>query len=171
MADSAIEKQEKMHFITDTKLNLDSTLDIINAQGKRVISKNGIVIGRIKEIRINPNNLGVDGVVVERGLFRKKAYIGKNYFDKLSHDALLLNIDPSILLKRKKVIDSEGKVAGKVKGVVRKGFTNDVDYLIVKPSLFRKVFDLDITNVKFIGRSVILKSNYNAPKKYIWNRT
>ena len=99
----------------------------------------------------------------------KPIYIGSSYFDRLSEEAVILSIDPFLLLKGMRVVTNEGEVVGKVKDFARSNDTNEVGGLIVS-ALFRKDITIDSNYIKSIGSSIILKSNYSVAKKYFWQR-
>jgi len=157
------------HHVIKKEDLLDKTINLKKIIGKQVLSKGGKIIGIISQVRINPNNLVLQGILINQGLFARPLYIGKSYFSKLSHDAVILNIEVSVLLKGKRVINSEGKSIGIVKGIDRRGNSNDVKGLIVK-SFFSKRFTISPSAIKLIGKSIILNPKYNAPKKYFWQR-
>ena len=46
----------KIEFISEKSVDLDYLIAIEKLIGKRVLSKNGLVVGRIKSIKINKNN-------------------------------------------------------------------------------------------------------------------
>ena len=73
-------------------------------------------------------------------------------------------------MNKYKIITNEGEVVGKVKDFIRKNNSNDLSGLVVKKR-FWKNYSVDITNIKSFGSSIILKEDYNAPKKYIWQRS
>src|SRR3989344_9340263 len=150
----------KIEFISEKSVDLDYLIAIEKLIGKRVLSKNGLVVGRIKSIKINKNNK-VEGVVVSPGLFRKKIYISSLYFDRLTSESIILSIDPSIFNRGKRVLNNDGNYLGKIKDVNRKENTNQVDSISVKRFL-RKEIIIPGSQVKSVGQSIILKSTYNA---------
>ncbi len=149
--------------------SIESTIDVGNLINKRVVSLKGFVVGKIKKVKIN-TKLFVEGIVVSRGIFRKQLYLGSSYFGKLSEEAVILSVDPFVLYNGIKVLTNEGDVIGKVKDITRKTNANDIGELIVKARL-RKKFNVGADFIKSIGSSIILKSNYSAPKKYFWQRS
>jgi len=158
------------HHIIRNNSPLDKTINFEKVIGKAVLSKGGRIIGRVAEVRINPQNLELEGILIKRDIFRKPLYIGKSYFAHLSHDALILNMEVSLLIKGRSVITSDGKVIGRVKEITRKGETNNLQEIIVR-SLFSRRFVIPASAIKYIGRSIILRAKYNAKKKYIWQKS
>lgn len=161
---------EDMYLLVEEEVNFEKTLDLRKILGSRILSKNGIVVGRIKQVRLNPETEKVEGVIVSRGWFRQNMYIEKSFFDRLSYDAIILNVDPVIMLKGRKIVTSEGEVIGKVKQVDRKGNTNDAEN-ITTHSFLRGTFIIPASYVKYVGQSIILKPTYNVPKKYFWQKS
>src|SRR3989344_6701079 len=102
---------------------IEATVDLGSLINKRVVSLKWFVVGRIKKIKIS-TKLYVEGVVVSRGFFRKSLYLGSSYFGKFSEEAIILNVDPFVLLKRMKVLTNEGDVIGRVRDISRKTNTN-----------------------------------------------
>lgn len=147
-----------MEFIVTNTLPFDSTVNISNLIGRKLVSSKGFVVGKINEVKINALNMKIEGVVVKRGFFRK-IYIDKNYIEKISSNSIILSIEPSIFLKGKKVITSEGKVLGGVGEINRIKETNDVESFIVKP-FFRKAFVVPFSAVQMMGKSIMLKKSY-----------
>ncbi len=160
---------DNFYTIIRKELDLPKTLNLKKLIGKRVISKGGEVIGKVSQIRINPYHMNLEGVLVKRGIFRKKLYIGKTFFSHLSDDAIILNEELSLFIKGKYVFTSEGERVGKVSKVVRKGNSNELQSLVIK-SLFTHEIVIDNSEIKHIGKSVILKTGHNARKKHFWQK-
>ena len=138
--------------IIKRNLSYEKTVDIQKIKGAKVLSKGGKVIGRVAEIRINPHTTQPQGVLVKRGLGEIPLYIGRSYFAHLSYESIILNMEPSILIKGKRVITTQGKILGTVREVIRKEKTNDVTGIIVKSPLTRKAL-IPHSEIKLIGKS------------------
>src|SRR3989338_7559475 len=149
---------KKMDIIIDNTLAYEKTLDLRKILQKKVISKNGLFVGKVKELRMSEDGLRLEGVLIKRGIFKRKLYLGKKYIDRLTYDSIILNADPFLLLKGIKVITSEGEVVGRVKDFVRKSLSNDIEQLTVG-SLMRGKFNIPVSYVKSRGYSIILKPN------------
>lgn len=155
------------HSILKNERSLDKTVNLKKLIGKRVLSKGGKIIGKILEIRISPIDLDIEGILVRGNIIKKSMYIGRSYFSHLSDEAVILNIEVSVLIKDKQVIDSKGKIIGRVKEVVRKGTRNDIKGLYAR-SLFSRKFFIPESEIEYINKSVVLKTKYHATKKYFW---
>ncbi len=158
--------EKEVECIVKDDLLFEQTINLAKLLGAPVLSKNDIVVGSVSKISINSKDMKLEGIMVRRGFFKKPVYIGRSYLWKMSNDSIFLNMDPSILLKGKKVIDIDGQVIGKIKKVEREEYTNDINKLIVG-KLFRKEFSVPVSDIKSVGNSVMLKISYNATKKHI----
>ena len=161
--------KEPYNIITKESV-FEETFDLKKLVGKKVLSKDGLVVGKIIQIRIDPHRMVVQGILVSGGDLGKNLYIGKSYFNNFSDDAVILNINPSPLLIDRKVLDHEGNNMGRVRDVYRRGSRNDIDELVVR-SFLRKDFTIRMSQVKNIGRSIILKPRHNVKKKYFWQKS
>src|SRR3989344_9345731 len=155
--------------IIKNELLPEKTVNLKKLIGKEVLSKGFLIIGKISEIRIDPNNFNLEGIIVKGRIIKKPMYIGRSYFSRLSQEAVILNIEVSVLIKGIKVINSEGKIIGRVKEVLRKGTRNDIKGIYVG-SLFRKKFLIPVSAIDHIGISVVLKKSYNERKKHFWQK-
>lgn len=158
-----------VHNVFRRENSLEKTVSLNELIGKRVLSKGGKIVGKVAEIRVNPLNFNLQGIVVGRDILRKPIYIGRSYFERLSHDSVILNVELSIFLKYKDVLDSKGKTIGQVRDIIRKGTTNEIESLIVR-STFSKKFIVPFRAIKAIGNNITLHSTYNVKKRYFWQR-
>lgn len=142
-------------------------LDTKHVIGRRIISKNGKVIGSVCEINIHPENLSVLGVIAKCGW--SKVYIGTSYIGKITSESVILNIDPSVFIKGKIVLSHSGKEIGKVRAVIRKENTNEVKEIVVK-SFWRKDLVVPYSAIEFVNKSVMLSKNYNGKQKLLWQK-
>ena len=156
---------KKIQEIIEKEAPLEYTLNLKDLFGIRVISKRGKVVGNVSQFRINANSMEIEGILVSRGIFKKPFYVGKSYLKQISKDAIILNIEPTNLLKGIKVVTSDGKILGKVKEVIRKGDTNIVEGIVVS-SLFKKKKTIRASSIERLGQSIILKQNYHVTEKH-----
>lgn len=159
-----------MEEVIDKTKGWDETVDLRKIIGVRVLSEKGLAVGKVSQIRIHPETKSLEGVLVRRGFFRESLFIGRTYFDTLSPEAIILNMEPSILFKGKKAITYDGEVIGKVREVVRVGKTNALKQVVVH-SFLRGTFTIPVGDIKALGKTIMLKNSYNAPKKSLWRRT
>lgn len=135
---------------------------------RRVFSKSGAVVGRVSQVRIDPEKLKVEGILI-KGSYKKPIYMGRSYIDKVSSEAITLSIDPSILLLGKRVITYEGQILGKVREVSRQQETNEINEIIVG-SLLKRPIVLPAASIEVMGKSIILHKRYNVRPRYIWQK-
>ncbi len=145
------------------------TINIKKILYKRVLANTGLVIGRVFQLRFDTSKKTLEGIVVKRFL-SKPIYLGTSYISKLTSEGIILNIEPSIFLKNRKIIDYEGKTLGKVLKVNRKGNRNDISSLILS-SFMRKNLEIPFSAIQKLGKNIILKKDYNVQQKYIWQRS
>ncbi len=162
--------KENLYLLATDGVSVERTVNLKKILWSRVLSKNGFRVGWVKSVQMHPEKLAVEGIVVSQGAFHKQLYIGKEYIDHVSDDAVILTIDPPILLIGKKVVTYEGEVVGKVKDVKRQGNSSDIETLQVH-SFGRGTFTIPVNAVKSGGQSIILKQNYDVPKKHFFKRS
>lgn len=162
-----MKKHEKI--ITKEK-PLEETLNLAHLRGVKVLAKDGEVVGNVSQIRMNKTKLAIEGIVVFRSLFKKPLYIGCSYIESATRHSFLLKENPSILLRGRRILDSNGKKIGSVKEVVRLGDTNKISHLVAKAFL-RKDFEVDVKKCEILKDSIILEHNYDVKRKYIWSKS
>ena len=127
--------------------------------GLRVLTSTGEMFGRVSEVRLHGTSNALEGMVVGR-----KHYVCKTYIQKITEDAVLLDIEPAVMFIGRKVITSDGKVFGKVKKITRVDHTNEIASFVVTRSFFRKT-TLQFSTVKKLSHSVILKKTFEEVRK------
>ncbi|MBX4196003.1 PRC-barrel domain-containing protein [Candidatus Pacearchaeota archaeon] len=147
----------------DKSAPLEKTFNAHRLLGSKVLSPEGLVVGRVKEIRISPDDMDVEGIIVSRGWFKNTIYIGKNYFKKLSQESLILSIEPTILIEGREVINFEGKRLGKITRIERADTTNAIRQIVIK-RMFHQEVVIPGKFIQGIGKSVILKESYDKPE-------
>src|SRR3989338_3021544 len=120
----------------ENSLLLKETRNARDLVGISVLTVSGEVLGRVKEVRLNPTSAVLEGVIVNRGLFRTLCYMCKRYIERITRDAVLLNIEPVLLYVGRQVVSSDGKVFGNVREVRRVHQTNEIESLLVKRTFF-----------------------------------
>lgn len=152
-----------MQEIINGDKKFEDTFPLRVVLGKKVIAPSGLVVGHVVGLRINDKELLVEGILC-RKLGMGKIYFGKNYIDALSPEAVLLSIEPTIFLRGKKVITSNGKVIGKVGRIFRVNNTNKIGRLEVA-RIFRKNFEITPDYVATFGKNIILKDKYDEKRQ------
>lgn len=158
-----------MEEVVEKTKQFEQTMNLRKLIGVKVLTEGGFQIGRVLQIRISPEAKTIEGILIRRGLFKEPLFLGSTFFDKLSNEAVVLNTEPAILLKGRKVVTYDGEVIGTIKEVVRVNNTNTIKGLVVY-SFMRGSFNVSASDIKSFGKSIILKNSYNAPKKSLWRR-
>lgn len=130
----------------------EKTLEAERILGLPVISKTSKSIGKVGSISINTKTLIVEGIIVDRGLFRVDYYLDKSYIKYIDEAGVHLKTSPDIKIIGLDVYDSKGDLVSKVKSVKR----SKKHQRIISITLNN---DLIITSdyIKAIGDAVMLK--------------
>lgn len=128
--------------------------DLIN---NKVYSNDGIYLGRVRDLHINPDKFSIEGIHIGKGLFSRYAYIGRDYIGKMSRKGVVLSITPLTELVNKKVLDSNGKVVGRVRVIYRNKKTNTLRSMVVERGVFKKNLLVNRNMISDIGEKIVLK--------------
>jgi len=150
--------RKKREIISDKINSIDTAFSIKKYIGKKIFSKSGTYIGKVRDVIMSDYHLL--GILVESNI---ELFIDKKYFASDS-DAIMLSIDPIFNLLHKKVIDSEGRKIGKVKAIERKTKTNNFQSLVVKKNIFKKPILIPFSDIDVMKKNILLKKSY-GPKK------
>lgn len=146
--------------IKETKhksLSLDKSIDIRNVFGKKVLTKEGKNIGKIRTIRIDPKDLTIEGIEVDTGLFKIDQYFGKNYIKTITEQGAILKITPIDDIIGHSVYDSTGKRVGEIKKIKRSKKTNKLLSVTIYSDLYKEDVTIDADYIATCGESCILK--------------
>lgn len=155
--------------ITKKEAELDSTYNLSQTIGKKALSDGGLIVGRIAQVRLNKNTKQIEGIIT-RNFTHKPLYIGLSYISKITDKGVVLNMEPTIFLRNRRVITHEGKIIGKVFSITRKGTKNDLENITVY-KMFRKKLIVSANDIEKAGKSIILKKGYNVRQKYFWQKS
>ena len=146
--------------IEETKhksLPLNKTAEVKEIIGKKVLSKDGKNIGKIKTIRIDPVDLTIEGIEVDTGLFKVDEYYGKNYIKTLTEQGAILKINPIEDVIGLTVYNSTGQNVGEVKDVKRSKKTNKLISITIYSDLYKENITIDADYISSCGDGCILK--------------
>jgi sporulation protein YlmC with PRC-barrel domain len=145
-----------MEQIKHKTLPIEKTIDMHSLINRKVLSKDGKIIGKVKSFHLHPNDLTIEGFKVDPGWFEADHYIGGNYIDKITDEAIILSVLPVTEYVGLIVHDIKGKQIGKVKTVNRSKKTNKLISITVQKDDDE---DLQISAdyISAIGHSVMLK--------------
>ena len=138
-------------------LSLSKAPDIRDILGKKVLTKNGKNIGKIRTIRIDPKDLTIEGIEVDTGLFKIDQYFGKNYIKTLTEQGAILKITPVDDIVGLVVYDSTGKNVGKIKSIKRSKKTNRLLSIKIYSELYKDNITVDADYIANCGENCILK--------------
>jgi len=123
--------------------------------GKKVYSKEGRLVGIVRDILIDKNSLS--------GLFiigKRKLFVDKEYIASESEKAIMLTIEPVLSIVGKKVFDSDGRKIGVVMSIDRKSKSNSFVSLMVKAHIFSKPFTIPKEDIEVCKENIILNRAY-----------
>lgn len=143
--------------IKHKSLSLSQSIDIKEAIGKKVLTKDGKNIGRIRTIRIDPKDLTIEGIEVDTGLFKIDQYFGKNYIKTITQQGAILKITPVDDIVGHTVYDSTGKSIGEIKSIKRSKKTNRLLSITMYSDLYKEDVTVDADYIASCGESCILK--------------
>jgi sporulation protein YlmC with PRC-barrel domain len=124
--------------------------------GSNVYAKNGENIGFLDAIFVDPEELCIKAIQVNKGLLKYDHYIGSNYIEKLGPDGIILNILPLEDFIGKKVYDSKGKDVGKVVNTKKVKGTNKLISLYISPGVGKDIVIILAEDIKEVGESILL---------------
>ena len=146
-----------MKEIKHKSLSLNESINIKDIFGKKVLTKDGKNIGKIKTIRIDPKDLTIEGIEVDTGLFKIDQYFGKNYIKTITEQGAILKITPVDNIVGHRVYDSTGKSIGEIKSIKRSKKTNKLLSITMYSDLYKEDIKIDADYISNCGESCILK--------------
>jgi len=120
-----------MESIKNNNLPFKDTIEVSEVLGKKVLTKDGKNIGKVKSVHIHPRDLTVEGIVIDPGFFDANHYVGAEYISSITDEGVVLKIHPVTDYVGLKVFDFTGKEIGKVKEVNRSKQTNTLYSILV----------------------------------------
>ena len=120
-----------MESIKHNTLPFKDTIEVSEVVGKKVLTKDGKNIGKVKSVHIHPRDLTVEGIVIDPGFFDANQYMGAEYISSITDEGVVLKIHPVTDYVGLKVFDYTGKEIGKVKEVNRSKQTNTLYSILV----------------------------------------
>ena len=143
--------------IKHKSLSLDKSKDIRDVLGKKVLTKDGKNIGKIRTIRIHPKDLTIEGIEVDTGIFKIDQYFGKNYIKTITEQGAILKITPVDDIVGHIVYDSTGKRVGEIKSIKRSKKTNRLLSITIYSDIYKGEITVDADYIASCGVSCILK--------------
>ncbi|MDY7082161.1 MAG: PRC-barrel domain-containing protein [Halobacteria archaeon] len=111
-------------------------IDSSELEGMEVKDTDEETLGKVSSLQIDPESLGIAGIVVKRGFLDKDVLVGSEYIDYIDGDdgTVWLNVDLTLFIEGRDVVDSEGNVVGQVEEIDRVRETNTFKGLYVSGS-------------------------------------
>jgi len=139
----------------------DSGIKVHELNGKKVMGLNGKEVGKITEVRLDPESLNLDGIEMDRGFFGLDTFIGRAYIGSLSTEGAVLNMTPATDYKGLAVFDSAGQKVGTVKEVRTEGSSNNITAIVVGAGIFKNDAVFSKSDVKSVGKSILLNKTFD----------
>lgn len=150
-----------MKEIREINKSYNSGIKVNELKGKKVRASNGKEVGKIMQIRLDPNSLNFDGIEMDRGFFGRDTFIGRDYVESLSKEGAVLNMTPATDYKGLHVLDSNGKDVGTVKEIRTKGHTNNISAIVVRTGMLSNDVIFSKSDVKSVGETIMLNSAFD----------
>jgi len=147
-------KEIKIYNSKAKKIDLESGLKKII--GKKVLTKDGSILGKVKEIISKQDK--IEGIIVKT---KRKIYIDLSYIEDLYSDSVMLKINPVEKLISMQVFDKDGVKIGKVKTVERTSTTNVLKAIYVKKNILSKIRKIPASEIDVDSKNVILNKTYS----------
>ncbi|MFP4402830.1 MAG: PRC-barrel domain-containing protein [Candidatus Woesearchaeota archaeon] len=152
--------KEKYELIVENDANIKDEFKLKQIIGKRILSKDAEVISKVKDVIIKDFNL--IGIIFKKGF--KTIYLDKKYIESINEKSIMLNVNLSISLLGKQVIDKNGLIVGRVKKVIRKNNSNTLVELIVKKGIFGKEISILNGAISKVSEMIILNKEIDEIK-------
>ncbi|MDA3856612.1 MAG: hypothetical protein PF569_10240 [Candidatus Woesearchaeota archaeon] len=147
--------KKEVSIVSQNIKNMEETNKFGSYLGKRVYSKSGEYVGKLKEFVAHNNDFA--GMLIYG---KSNLYIDKEFFSLNSEDSIVLSIDPITILLGKVVFDADGRNLGKVIGIDRNSNLNNFKHLLVRKGSFSKPAKVSKTEISVMKKNIILKTSY-----------
>jgi len=148
-----------METIKHNTLPFKDTIEVSDVVGRKVLTKDGKEIGKVKSVHIHPRELTIEGIVIDPGFFDANQFIGAGYIGSMTDEGIVLNIVPVTEYMGVKVFDFTGKEIGKVKDVNRSKQTNTLLSILVDRSGKEDVV-IRADHIATAGNNIVLKEPF-----------
>ncbi|MCR4368819.1 MAG: PRC-barrel domain-containing protein [archaeon] len=150
-----------MKEIREINKSYNTGIKVNELKGKKVMALNGKEVGKIMQVRLDPNSLSFDGIEMDRGFFGEDTFVGKDYIESLSDQGAVLNMTPVTEYKGLRVMDSAGKQVGTVKEIRTSSHSNNISAIVVGTGVLTNDVIFSKSDVKSVGESIMLNSIYD----------
>ena len=143
-------------------LPFNETIEVNKILGKKVLTKDGKRIGKVKGIHVDPKDLTIEGINVDTGMFYVDHYFDKSYVKLLNNEGAILKVNPATDILKLNVFDSDGKEVGTVTKANRSKLTNKLLSIVV--DIGKEEATITADYISTIGHSVMLKEPFEKGK-------
>jgi sporulation protein YlmC with PRC-barrel domain len=148
-----------MENIKHNTLPFRDTMELSELVGKKVLTKDGEKIGKVKSVHMHPKDLTIEGIIMDPGFFDAYQFIGAGYIGSITDEGVVLNIHPVTEYVGVKVFDSTGKEIGKVKEVNRSKQTNTLLSILTEHDGQEDVL-IRADHIAAAGKNIVLKEAF-----------
>lgn len=140
-------------FISGKEQEHDLDNSLKKVIGKKVLSKSGEEIGKVKDV-ISKGTNKLDGIMVKtKGA---KVFIANTYIENLYAKSVFLKIEPVSRYLKMIVFDKDGSKLGKVIDFTQNESGNELKSIIVKKHIFSKRVEIDAKKITVSKKNIIL---------------
>ncbi|MFA6990237.1 MAG: PRC-barrel domain-containing protein [Candidatus Gastranaerophilaceae bacterium] len=150
-----------MKEIREINKSYNTGIKVNELKGKKVMALNGKEVGKIMQVRLDPNSLNFDGIEMDRGFFGHDTFVGKDYVESLGDEGAVLNMTPVTEYKGLHVFDSTGKEVGTVKEIRTNGHSNNISAIVVGTGILANDVIFSKSDVKSVGESIMLNCTFD----------
>ncbi|MBN2111704.1 PRC-barrel domain-containing protein [Candidatus Woesearchaeota archaeon] len=131
--------------------------------GKEAVDTDGEILGVVMKLHIDKENKKMVGITIDQGFMKPDLFVGMSYIKNFGVDTVFLSRVPADKFKGLDVLDSKGKLLGKVAGVKSQRH-KVVEIIVSKKGITRDRFLVPSKHIEEIGESVVLKKSFKAVK-------
>jgi sporulation protein YlmC with PRC-barrel domain len=131
-------------------------LTLSSLVGKKVIAKNGEVLGKVSEVAFDLGK--VIGIYYHSRT--GPVLLGMETIDNYDGTSVMLHINPVVAFIGRAVYDKDGKRLGRVREVFRSNTHNDVIELVVRRGVFRSDLRVPKEDIEVAGKNILLNRSF-----------
>ena len=137
--------------------SLERSITSEDILGKEVIDKEGKFIGVVEKVLLDPLQMEFIGIEIDKGFLKNGFSVGKSYLEKITEEAVFLNIRIIYELRGMKVFDKLGEELGHVSKIELYGNKNKLKKIYVKKGfIFGKLLEISPDLIETMGHNIIL---------------
>jgi sporulation protein YlmC with PRC-barrel domain len=142
--------------IKHKSIKIKDTLNASKILGLKVLAPGGKRLGKVADIHFHPKRWNIEGIRIGLSMFLGD-YIGKNYIKSITENAVILKKMPVTEYRGMKVLDSSGKIVGRVIKVGRSNKSNNFTSITVDRGKSKKDKNFKSNEIEQVGEAIMLK--------------